>query len=428
MKCPRHLGMSVLAGTVLAGVSAAAPPPALLTIGQGWAQVREFFPPSGETEISTVHWTNPPPEIDLDTLQVWSVGRLWPAREWRWRDTPEPGAGPEDSPPPVWTPRDGIAVRRPARDVLDIELERPMSHRMGHSLTYRLPGLGWQAFYRVVVRGIGPESIQSVQVDLSAHVRIRNETPAAFPDARLSLTGSDATLLPPPKPFGLLAVNPDTPLSDLWLFHPDPPAELPRHYPLDAPADIPARNETEILFARVVRKPAQIVHLCHSDEIPAPTRSGGLPLRRLLLIPNSASHGLGFPLPPGEADLFLGAARGTPLQTGHVAHTPHPGTLQVDMGLTDTVRATRQTREEIPLPEGAWQSDHSILLENRLDTPVQVTAIEKPDTPMEWNLVRSSIPSTAAGRELRFETTVPPKSTRTITYRLRLTARNPQLP
>ena len=421
----RHMlgaGAIALASFSLPPPLLAATAPAQLMIGQGEAWVREFFPPSGERDIERIAWSHPPPGVDLDSLQVWSVGRLWPVRDWGWRASAAPDTVADELAPVVWTPRDADTIRLPARNVLDITLDRPMSHRMGHSLTYRLPGLNWRTFYRIVVRGIGPESIQSVQVDVDAHVQIRNETPATFANARLSLTGSDATLHSRPKPFGLLALNPDTPLSDLWLFNPTPPPRLPHHYPLNASATIPAHQEVDLLFARVVRKPALIVHLCDSDHIPSPTQSGGLPLQRRLQIPNTAANGLGFPLPPGRAELFLGRAHGAPLQTGHVIHTPHPGMLQIDMGPTETVRATRQAAVEVPLPEGAWQADYSITLVNRLESPVQVIAIEKPDTPMEWRLIRSSIPCTATTRELRFETTLPPNSTRTLTYRLRLTA------
>ena len=50
---------------------------------------------------------------------------------------------------------------------------------------------------------------------------------------------------------------------------------------------------------------------------------------------------------------------------------------------------------------------------------------EKPATPMQWNLVRSSIPCTESTRALTFDLTVPPRSTQTISDRLRLVARNP---
>ena len=396
--------------------------PAQLTIGQGWAWVREFFPSSGSRDVETIVWSNPPPQIDLDTLQVWGVRRPWPIRDWRWQESGTPAATAEGQ-PLVWTPKRGLQPPPFSRERLEIRLAAPLSHRMGHSLTYRLPGIDWHSFYRVVVRGIGPESIQSVQVDLTGALRILNDTPTAFPEARISLLGFDPFLRPPPKPFGQLELNPDTPLSDLWLALHDPIPLLPLHYPLQTPADIPAKGQAEIQFARVDRKPAQITHLCDSGDIPSPTQSGGLPLRRMLLVPNTPAMGLGFPLPPGDANIFLGAVRGAPIQAGHVFHTPFPGTLQIDMGSTDNVRATRQTDAEVPLPEGAWQTDHSISLANQLNSEVHVRIVEKPTTPMQWNLVRSSIPCTVSSRELQFELTVPPRSSITVAYRLRLLAR-----
>ena len=405
-------------GLLLAATAAAQP--TALTIGQGWAWVREFFPPSGERDVERIAWPAPPREADLDTLQVWGVRRPWPIRDWRWQTV----APADANAPLVWRP-DSAAAAPPARDLLEIRLERPLSHRMGHSLTYRLPGFDWHAFYRIVVRGIGPESIQSVQVDLVGHLRIQNGTGTSFEGARVSLTGADDFLLPPPKPFGLLDLNPDSPLSDLWLSLRDPKPPQPRHYPLHLVADLPANDQADIVFARIDRKPAKITHVCDSDEIPSPTRSGGMPLRRFLQIPNTSAVGLGFALPPGEARLFLGAARGAPIQSGHVFHTPHPGTLQVYMGMADAVLATRKAEEPVALPEGAWQADHSVTIVNQLESPVHVQIVERPTTPLQWSLVRSSIPGVQSTRTLRFETTVPAKSAKTLEYRLRLVSRTP---
>lgn len=419
-----------LLATVLFNAALSAPAePAQLTVGPGWAWVREFFPPSGEKEIERIVWTNPPAQLDLDTLQIWNVRRPWPIREWRWLEAPMPEPAdakttPADAGPLVWRPSPE-PPRPPARDRLEILLAEPLSHSMGHSLTYRLPNFGWSALYRVVVRGIGPESIDAVQIDFTGYLRIQNDTPNAFPDARVSLAGTDTALRPPPKPFGLLALNAQTPLSDLWLAPAVSAPSIPFRFPLQTPAAIPAYGSAEIQFARVNRKPAQIRHICDSDRIPAPSPKGGVALRRTLLVPNTAAMGLGFPLPPGQADLFLGAARGAPFQSGHVSHTPFPGTLQLDMGTVDTVRASRQAGEEIPLPEGAKHVDYTLTLINDLASPVRILAQEKPATPMQWNLVRSSIPCTESTRALTFDLTVPPRSTQTISYRLRLVARNP---
>ena len=416
----RQLLMLVASVAAWAAAAMAQAAPALLTVGPGWAWVRESFPPSGEKALTRLVWTNPPAQCDLDTLQVWNVRRPWPMQDWHWLGE-EPAAPAPDEPirwqPPHRTPPP------PSRPHVEIRLAEPMSDLLGHSLTYRLPGFNWQAFYRVIVRGIGPESIESVQVDLEAFLHIQNNTAATFPDARVAIVGPDESLLPATKPFGLLALDYDNPLTDLWRNPPAPEPLVPAAYPLDVTASIPAHGRAEVRFARITRKPAQITHVCHSSVIHAPTPQGGRPLQRVLQIPNTPAMGLGYALPPGRADLFLGAARGAPFQSGRVRHTPFPGTLELDLGTVETVRAMRQMGVEEPLPEGAKQVDYTITLTNGLTSPIRVQVIEQPLTPAQWNLVRSSVPCTISSRELTFNLTLPPHSARTITYRLRLSAR-----
>ena len=281
---PRPCFWPLLCAALLGCALAAGAEPARLTIGQGWAWVRETFPPSGEKEISRILWSQPPPQIDLDTLQVWNVRRPWPIQEWRWL---EPGPPPPADPsqPLVWRPRENLPLP-PARTQLEIQFNQPLPHSMGHSLTYRLPGFNWHAFYRVTVRGIGPESIDAVQVDLTAFLRIQNDTAAAYPDARISLVGVDEYLLPRQKSFGLLDLDPGT-----------------------------------------------------------------------------------------------------------------------------------------ALPEGSIQADHTLTLINDLSSPVRIQATERPATPLQWDLVRSSSPCTETTSALLFDLTLQPRTTQVITYRLRMNAR-----
>ena len=107
---------------------------------------------------------------------------------------------------------------------------------------------------------------------------------------------------PPARPFGQLALDPNNPLTDLWLQPPKAGEPLPTFYPLQTKANLPANGQTEIRFAHVLRKPANIVHICDSDQVPLPTPADGMPLERVLQIPNTSAVGLGFPLPPGEAN------------------------------------------------------------------------------------------------------------------------------
>lgn len=409
----------VLAGLFLGLRPVLALPPARVTIGPGWAWVREFFPPSGSREITQIIWTNPPAEVELDTLQVWNVRRPWPLQQWRWGQ--EVPAMPQNaSEAPVrWQPADAPASP-PDLNRLEIVLAEPLSHTMGHSLTYRLPGLIWNAFYRVIVRGIGPQSIEAVQVDLTGTLRVENPTGASFARAQVLLVGHDETRQPPPKPFGWVDLNPETPLADLWRQVTEVSPQVPFLFPLNVEVPISPYGQTEFTFARVIRKPAFITHVCDSEMIPAPTPKGGLPLRRMLWITNSPAMGLGFALPPGHADLFLGASRGAPHQSGWVQHTPFPGILSLDMGMVDSVRAARWQEGEQPLPEGGAQSEHVIQVFNQLDSPVRIQIKERPVTPRPWSLIRSSRPCTQSTGLLLFDLSLEPQSSQAIRYRLRL--------
>jgi|LSQX01.1.fsa_nt_gb hypothetical protein len=414
----KHFWMGLLAAAWPVALLAASP--ARLTIGNGWAWVREFFPPSGAGEITRMVWTNPPPQLELDSLQVWNVRRPWPVQEYGWSG-PSPAPVFPESGPIVWRPVQAPAPL--AREQIEMTLAEPMSDRMGHSLTYRLPGLDWDAFYQITVRGVGPESLDAVQVDLAGYLRIRNRSGREFPSAQISLSGSDMPGPPPARPFGQLALDPNNPLTDLWLQPPKAGEPLPTFYPLQTKANLPANGQTEIRFAHVLRKPANIVHICDSDQVPLPTPADGMPLERVLQIPNTSAVGLGFPLPPGEANLFFGARRGAPSLSGRVMHTPYPGTLMLEMGAVEAVRARRLADSPVALPEGGTQREHSVILVNRLTTPVHVRVVEKPDTPMYWRVIRSSEPLQETKETLTFEITLPAHSTRTITYRLHMSER-----
>jgi hypothetical protein len=320
----------------------------------------------------------------------------------------------------VWRPK--VAKPPPAQAALEIHLEAPLSHRLGHFLIYQLPGLSWRAFYHVIVRNMGATSITDVQVDIQAVLRLRNDTDAAFPRAQVSLYGEDAFLLPPPKPFGLLDVNPDSPLAEAWL--PPPAAEplIPAVYPFRLETALPAHDETELSFAHVTRKPARIVHLCDSSAVPSPSPAAGVPLRRLLLVQNTPAIGLGIPLPPGEADVHLGTSRNVPIQTGHVRHTPYPGTLQMDMGRVPAVRAVRKAAEWLPQADHSRVADFDIVLMNDLDAPARIHVLERLEVSGQWHLVRTSTPATEQQDALLYDVVVPANSSKTIQYRLRLAA------
>jgi hypothetical protein len=394
-----------------------------MTIGAGEAWVRLHFPPSGEAELTSLRWPNPPDGLDPSTIRIWTPKRPAPLKEWRWLDD-APSATPAPDDPLVWQPNPAPSASPAASRTLELLLAAPLSDAMGHSLTFRLPGLSWAAHYHMTVRGLASSSLKQAQIDLSGSVRIQNDTDTPWPGVRLSFAGPLDPEPPPaaPKPFGLVALDRDSPLTAPWF--PAPPSEpdIPGHWPLRVPANLAARSPTEISFLHTERKPARVIHAYDSDSVPLPTPAADVPLDRWILIPNTPEMGLGQPLLPGPLDWTMAARSSRPsVHTVTLAHTPYPGTLRVPLGPVDGLRAARAALPPEDLPDGTRLADYTIRFTNDLDGEADIEATERPPAPA-WNLVSSSIPCTATDETLRFSFPLPPHTAKTLTYRIRLPA------
>jgi hypothetical protein len=118
--------------------------------------------------------------VDLSSVALWNVQRPWPVKAWR---------------------REG--------DDVVLELAEPLSTAMGCTLTYRLGGI-WCEKER---DGEGRERL-----------RVENACGRAYPGARLAVVDCGDPVRPL-KAKGRLDVNPDAPLSSLWM--PPPPERRP---------------------------------------------------------------------------------------------------------------------------------------------------------------------------------------------------------
>jgi hypothetical protein len=428
MTLPRVHLLFASALALAAMATAAPPPPAQITVGQGEAWVRLHFPPSGESELRTIRWENPPDGLDPSTIRVWTPKRPAPLADWHWLDGGAPVPA-DPAAPLVWTPRTGpLRSGTPPSNrprPLELRLAEPLSDAMGHSLTFRIPGFAWSARYHLTVRGLGATSLKQAQIDLDGTVRIENPTATAWPGARLSFAGprdAPPAALAAAKPVGLPALDRDSPLAAPW-FPPDAPEPpVPAWWPLRLPADLPAGDRADVAFLHVRRKPAQIVHVYDSAAVPLPTPEPGVPLERRLLVPNTPEMGLGFPLLPGRLDWTLGTRTAHPsVQTVPVPATPYPGTLSVPMGPVGDIRAVRAARPPVDYPDGTRQLDVILLFANDLDGEADLQAAERPPFPA-WNLVSSSAPCTAGDDVLRFSLVLPPRSRTEFRYRIRLPA------
>lgn len=420
-----HRLAAVVLALAVPGVSALAAktPAAQMTIGQGEAWVRLHFPPSGESDLRSIRWENPPDGLQPDTLRVWTPKRPAPLAGWHWLD--DTSAPPTDPAAPlVWTPSPAAPTAAPENRPLELLLAAPLSDAMGHSLTFRLSGFSWTARYHMTVRGLGGSSLKQAQIDLAGTVRVQNDTATAWPGVLLSFTGPrDTPPGPPPaKPFGIPELDRGSPLAAPWF--PPPPGEppLPDWWPLRIPADLSAHGPTEIPHLRVLRKPARVVHAYDSGAVPLPTPEPGAPLARVLRIPNTPEMGLGLPLLPGPLDWTDGARATHPdVHSTALPHTPYPGVLEIPLGPVAGSRASRSASPAVAFPDGTRQLDVAIHFANDLDGEIDIEATERPPAPA-WNLVSSSIPCTATDETLSFSFSLPPRSVKTLTYRLRLPA------
>lgn len=404
---------------------AAAPavPPAEMAVGQGEAWVRVHFPPSGKGELQSLRWEDPPDGLDPDTLRIWSPKRPAALREWRWAEDGVDTVPPPSDAPLVWSPADGPSM--PQHRSLELLLDSPLSDAMGHSVTFRLPGLSWSAHYHLTIRGLGSTSLKQAQIDCVGTVRIDNATDTTWRGVRLSFAGprdAPPEVLAPPKPVGTPELDRDAPLAAPWFPSEASEPDVPASWPLRLPADLAAGEPTEISYVNVARKPANVVHVYDSGLVPMPTPAPGMALERLLAIPNTREMGLGFPLLPGRLDWTIASRAAHPdVHAVAIPHTPCPGTLLVPLGPVGGIRAVRGARPPADYPDGTRLADFTILFTNDLDGEANIDATERPPA-AAWNLVSSSIPCTAADGALRFSFPLPGRTSQTFTYRIRLPA------
>ena len=166
-----HRLAAVLLALTMLGSSAfaAQTPPSQMTIGQGEAWVRLHFPPSGESDLRTIRWENPPDGLNPDTLRVWTPKRPAPLAGWHWLD--DSSAPPTDlAAPLVWTPTPAALIATTDNRTLELLLASPLSDAMGHSITFRLSGFSWTARYHMTLRGLGGSSLKQAQIDLTGTV------------------------------------------------------------------------------------------------------------------------------------------------------------------------------------------------------------------------------------------------------------------
>ncbi len=391
-----------------------------LTIGEGWAAVREARPLVITNRDQTVVFTHVPPEADLTSLVV-SAGRF-PTRAVSWF-RPATGENPAHRPANaegdvVWSP--GQKFSEPPRG--DVVVGRLASDDLGPrdvTLAYLMTGLSWSVSYNVLVRGNLSNEAERLSVDLEGTVRVENRTARAFNNISLRVVGRDAQTLRPKRG------EPGFLLVDEWLLDVLSPRGadegITYRYAVSDAVDLPARGSIELPLVSALRKPADRLYRMDAAEFPTTAR-GSLPLRRIIVLPNDPAHGLGRDLPTGPARIFVGTSRTSLSREAWFLHTPASDSFRVDLGPAEGVTGSRQYLGRRDLELGAYEDTYSFQIANALDTPVKVEILDQPPTDLQWNIVSASGRWDASGGGIRMAADVEARGTATAKYTVRVRA------
>lgn len=269
-----------------------------------------------------------------------------------------------------------------------------------------------------MIRGGPEETGETVSVDFSGALHIRNDTSHDYEGAAIRLVGSE-----PPEPddrsyAGFLVLE-EGPLAALW--DPPEPEFRPEHlYRLPEPVTLPAQSVTEIIRVPATRVPARRRHVLDADDIPLTWRGRMKPVREILVFGNLSDRGPGTALPPGSVVLSADDVARRPARgKTRLSYTPVHADVRIDLGPDERVLGQRRTVRRTAVVDGHYEETFEIAIQNNRSDDIVVEIHERPHRALSWDVVRAGAPYTREPHRLHFDLTVPGGSDRRLEYRLR---------
>ena len=396
-----------------------------LTLGHGWACVRELRSltlSAGEQEVVL---EGIPREADLSTLVLHSWRVPIELLECRRQRPVAARQGPDVR----WTAGKGFAGDSEGRDQSGPVLCRIRSPTdwagMGVDVSYVMTGFDWSASYQVAVRGDQEDDKEPVSVDLSGLVRIENRTSRSFANADVRLAGGASHDKPDfADGPGFLSLDDESPLADLW--REKPKGRQPEFdYQVPHKVDLKACTETDVVLIRTVRTPATRMYTMTAEDFSPASEDRDAPLRKRIVFRNISANRMGIALPPGRVQIYLGSLRGRLLQQAFFERTPVNGTIQIDLGLAEDVRGLRITGKGSDPVAGYFERTFLVVVRNHRETDITCEIDEKPPVILEWDVINATRSFTESGHRLRFNVEIKARTEEIIEYKLRI--RQPEL-
>ena len=304
-----------------------------------------------------------------------------------------------------------------ARPTLVWTVNAPKSGTSAAEASYLTDGMGWSADYVAVV------DADDAKAGLSAWVTIDNRSGATFEDATLKLVAGDVRRIQPQQLMAMdemayrresLAKAPSFQEEGFFEYH---------LYTLDRPTTI-KDNQTKQLSLLTASNVPVVKKLLlvgnpgwYRGQVGTVTQSEKVAVT--LELTNSASAGLGMPLPKGIVRVYKKDKSGAEQFVGEdsIDHTPKDEKVRLHVGDAFDVVADRTQSDYRVLSPRESESSWTVSIRNRKEEDVTVTVREPVGG--DWRLVSSSLPGKKVDAgTLEFEVPVPKGKEVKLTYRV----------
>jgi len=272
-------------------------------------------------------------------------------------------------------------------------------------VSYMTGGMNWHAEYVAVI----DEAASSL--DLQGWASVENRSGASYPDAKIKLIAGAVHRAPVPRPMAAEArgeafmkagmVAEERPFFEYHLY------EVPMRAAL-------AENEVKqlgLLQASGIHSTKKFTY----DGAANPKQ-----VNVTLEFENTASAGLGLPLPAGIVRVFQRDRDGSLELAGEdrIEHTPKGEKVRVNVGSAFDVAAERKQTDYKQVTSRVTEASYEITLRNHKKEPVDVTVVEHAGG--DWEIVKSSHAWTKKdATTFEFAVRCLPETPLTLTYTVR---------
>lgn len=391
-----------------------------MTIGPLQSVVRETMEVTMTGSVSTVRFGRFPAEADASSLMLKDKRGGMRLVEWRLPRDPLLVSN-------LHSVADGQAVRIDFqtgqisdRGKLEATIESRLPGSRRFDLIYYMTGLSWKVTYDVLVRGDLNSVTNPMSVDVDGWLEINNRSLVSYSNVQLTVIGPDTLGLDfvRKKAPGILELDDDSPLADLWRFLPVEP-KASSVYPVGTAVNIPAAQTVSISLVSVVRKPVERNLVLRAEEVPTDSRTSYARPSQIITFQNAADYGGDRAVPPGKALIHVGNQRTSLQQEAWFKHTPAEGEIRIDMGKVDGIRARRVDRGRVEVVGGGYEQVYELRIENLLNQRVRVLLDEQPPLGLTWTVLRSSQPYDIRDQRLIYHPYIEPNSNLVIQYTVR---------